>query len=89
MNQERPTEVDDSEFMDIARDPEHFTQSRARSLCFWKGLARYYSVTAGGQTDRNAAWYYPHPSPLARRIKHHVAFGNGVVVEEAAPQVKQ
>ncbi|MBZ9638305.1 DUF427 domain-containing protein, partial [Streptomyces sp. PSKA30] len=65
---------------------EYFTESRARSLCFWKGLARYYTVTVGGQTNVNAAWYYPHPSPLARKIKDHVAFWNGVVVEEAAPQ---
>lgn len=68
---------------------EYFTESRARSLCFWKGLARYYTVTAGGQTNKNAAWYYPHPSPLARKIKNHVAFWNGVVVEEVAPQVNR
>ncbi|MED7828108.1 DUF427 domain-containing protein [Streptomyces chiangmaiensis] len=65
---------------------EYFTESRARSLCFWKGLARYYTVSVGGQTNVNAAWYYPHPSPLARKIKGHVAFWNGVVVEEVAPE---
>ncbi len=27
-----------------------------------------------------AAWTYRHPSPLARRIKNHVAFWNGVEV---------
>lgn len=68
---------------------EYFTESRARSLCFWKGLARYYTVTAGGQTNVKAAWYYPHPSPPARKIKNHVAFRNGVVVEEAAPRVSR
>ncbi|MFF4038251.1 DUF427 domain-containing protein [Streptomyces sp. NPDC001816] len=68
---------------------ECFTDSWARSLCFWKGLARYYTVTAGGRTNANAAWYYPHPSPLARKIKNHVAFRNGVVVEEAAPRVSR
>ncbi|WP_149563298.1 DUF427 domain-containing protein [Streptomyces cacaoi] len=66
---------------------EHFTGSRARSLCPWKGIARYYTVTAGGRTGRNAAWYYPHPSPPARRIKDHVAFGDGVVVEDTGPRV--
>ncbi|WP_327311941.1 DUF427 domain-containing protein [Streptomyces sp. NBC_01235] len=68
---------------------EYFTVSRTRSLCFWKGLARYYTVTAGGQTNVNAAWYYPRPSPLARKIKNHVAFWNGIVVEEVAPRVSR
>lgn len=60
---------------------QYFTESRARSLCFWKGLARYYTVTVGGQNNPNAAWYYPHPSPLARRIRNHVAFWHGVRIE--------
>ncbi|MER5209590.1 DUF427 domain-containing protein [Streptomyces sp. NPDC002838] len=60
---------------------EYFTETRSRSLCFWKGLARYYTVTVDGRTNRNAAWYYPHPSPLARRIRNHVAFWQGVTVE--------
>ena len=57
-------------------------RSRAKSLCPWKGIASYYTVTVDGQTGRNAAWTYRHPSPLARRIKNHVAFWGGVVVEE-------
>lgn len=61
---------------------EHFSRTRAWSICPWKGLARYYTVSAGGQSSRNAAWYYPHPSPLARKIKNHVAFWNGVEVED-------
>ncbi|WP_151478532.1 DUF427 domain-containing protein [Streptomyces albicerus] len=60
---------------------EYFTETRSRSLCFWKGLARYYTVMVDGRTNRNAAWYYPHPSPLARRIKNHVAFWQGVRIE--------
>jgi uncharacterized protein (DUF427 family) len=59
----------------------YFTASRSRSLCFWKGIARYYTITVGGQSNRNGAWYYPHPTPFARKIKNQVAFGNGVVVE--------
>lgn len=60
---------------------EYLTETRSRSLCLWKGLARYYTVTVDGRTNRNAAWYYPHPSPLARRIKNHVAFWQGVRIE--------
>ena len=60
----------------------HFSRTRAWSICPWKGLARYYTVSADGQSSKNAAWYYPHPSPLARKIKNHVAFWNGVEVED-------
>jgi len=60
---------------------EYLSRTRAWSVCPWKGLARYYTVQAGGQANKNAAWYYPHPSPLARRIKNHVAFWNGVQVD--------
>ncbi|MGP3966167.1 DUF427 domain-containing protein [Streptomyces sp. 6N223] len=60
----------------------YFTESRARSLCPWKGIARYFTVTVDGDVKAKAAWRYPHPSPFARRIKNQVAFGNGVTVEE-------
>jgi uncharacterized protein (DUF427 family) len=60
---------------------EYLTASGSKSLCPWKGLASYYTVTAGDEVNPDAAWYYPHPSPLARRIKNHVAFWRGVRVE--------
>lgn len=34
-----------------------------------------------GPVNPDAAWYYRRPSPLARRIKNHVAFWHGVTVE--------
>jgi uncharacterized protein (DUF427 family) len=40
-------------------------------------------VRAGGQENKNAAWYCPHPSRLDRRIRNHVAFWNGVEVDAA------
>ena len=63
---------------------EYLARTRAWSVCPWKGLARYYTVRAGGQENKNAAWYYPHPSPLARKIRNHVAFWNGVEVDVRA-----
>jgi uncharacterized protein (DUF427 family) len=60
---------------------EYLIDSPSKSVCPWKGLAHYYSVAVDGETNPDAAWYYPHPSPLARRIKNHVAFWNGVTVE--------
>lgn len=62
--------------------PDSLEDSRLRTLCFWKGMARYYHVRAGEHRAANAAWAYPRPSPLARRIKGHVSFspGSGVVI---------
>jgi uncharacterized protein (DUF427 family) len=65
---------------------EYVAESGTRSLCLWKGVAHYYTVTVGGRTNENAAWYYPHPSPLARGIKNHVAFFNGIVIEGFDPE---
>ncbi|MET9969497.1 DUF427 domain-containing protein [Streptomyces sp. NPDC006356] len=52
-------------------------------MCFWKGMARYYGLNVDGLTNPDAAWYYPEPVPLARKIKDHVAFWRGVRVEGA------
>ncbi|MEX1009420.1 MAG: DUF427 domain-containing protein [Acidimicrobiia bacterium] len=60
---------------------EHFQKSRAHSLCLWKGIASYYDIVVDGVILPEAAWYYPHPTPLARKIKGRVAFWAGVEVE--------
>ena len=60
---------------------EHLVDSATTTVCPWKGQAHYYTVRVGGQTNPDAAWYYPKPSRLARKITDHVAFGNGVRVE--------
>jgi len=57
----------------------HPTDHRTR--CPWKGLASYYDVVVDGETNGNAAWYYPEPSDAAIQIKDHVAFWRGVSVE--------
>jgi uncharacterized protein (DUF427 family) len=62
---------------------EYFTASRTTSTCPWKGLARYYSITVGGKTNPDAAWYYAEPSPEASKITGHVAFWHGVRIERA------
>jgi uncharacterized protein (DUF427 family) len=60
---------------------EHFTESSTTSRCPWKGLAHYYDVVVDGETNSDAAWYYPQPSDAAQEIRDHVAFWNGVKVE--------
>ncbi|WP_378732617.1 DUF427 domain-containing protein [Nocardia brasiliensis] len=59
---------------------EFFTDSPTTSVCPWKGVAHYYTVVVDDEKNPDAAWYYPKPSPLARKIKNHVAFWNGVQI---------
>jgi len=57
-------------------------ESSTTSRCPWKGKASYFSVVAGGQTNEDAAWYYPDPSAAAKEIAGHVAFWKGVEVRD-------
>ena len=54
--------------------------SARTSVCPWKGTASYYSVRVGGQTNEDAAWYYPEPKDAAAEIRGRVAFWKGVTV---------
>jgi uncharacterized protein (DUF427 family) len=55
-------------------------ESATHSVCPWKGTASYYSITVNGQTNKDAAWYYPEPKSAAANIKGRVAFWKGVTV---------
>jgi uncharacterized protein (DUF427 family) len=44
------------------------------TYCEWKGLASYLDVTAGGRTERAAAWTYPDPVAAFAALRDHVAF---------------
>ena len=59
---------------------EHFEASSTTTICPWKGTASYYSVVVDGETNADAAWYYPEPKSAAAEIKDHVAFWRGVEV---------
>jgi uncharacterized protein (DUF427 family) len=56
------------------------SDSATTSVCPWKGTASYYSVTVDGQTNADAAWYYPTPKDAAAEIVGRVAFWKGVTV---------
>lgn len=60
---------------------EYFSKSEHTTTCPWKGKASYYHIEADGETNENAAWYYPSPKDAASQIKDHVAFWKGVTVE--------
>jgi uncharacterized protein (DUF427 family) len=61
---------------------EFFRESDTHTVCGWKGTASYYDLIVDGKTNRDAAWYYPEPMSAAENIRGHVAFWNGVQVEE-------
>jgi uncharacterized protein (DUF427 family) len=62
--------------------PEYLGASDTHSRCLWKGIARYYDLKVGDRVNRDAAWYYPDPSPAAAEIKDRIAFWRGVKVEK-------
>ena len=61
---------------------EYLQDSDTKTKCVWKGTASYYSVVVDGETNTDAAWYYPDPKEGAKEIKDHIAFRNGVQVTE-------
>lgn len=61
---------------------EFFSDSSTKTTCHWKGEASYFNVEVSGETNKDAAWYYPNTKPQAEGIKNHVAFWKGVKVEK-------
>lgn len=59
---------------------QYFRDSDAHTFCGWKGEASYFDVEVEGQTNEQAAWYYPDPKDAAAEIKDYVAFWKGVQV---------
>jgi uncharacterized protein (DUF427 family) len=60
---------------------EFLRPSDTHTVCGWKGTASYYDVVVDGQTNKDAAWYYPDPKPAASNIKGYIAFWKGVKIE--------
>ena len=59
----------------------YFKPSDTHTTCPWKGQASYYNIEVNGQTNSDAAWYYPLASDAAKNIEGCVAFWKGVTVE--------
>ena len=60
---------------------QYFKESGTHTTCPWKGLASYYTIEVDGQTNKDAAWYYPDAKEKAKQIEGYVAFWKGVKVE--------
>jgi uncharacterized protein (DUF427 family) len=61
---------------------EYLQPSGTHTICPWKGEASYYDVVVNGETNSDAAWYYPEPKDAAAEIKDRIAFWRGVKVGE-------
>jgi uncharacterized protein (DUF427 family) len=61
---------------------ELLQDSEKTTVCPWKGTAHYYDVVVEGETNRDAAWYYPETKDAANEIRGHIAFWRGVQVGE-------
>ena len=65
----------------------YFADSDTRTTCAWKGEASYRTVVVDGQSNPDAAWYYPAPKEAdyagstAADFKDRVAFWKGVTIE--------
>ncbi len=67
--------------------PEFYQASDTHTSCPWKGDASYYHVVVNGETNEDAAWYYPEPKQSAidqvkKDFTSYVAFWRGVIVSE-------
>lgn len=60
---------------------DYFSPSETHTVCSWKGTASYYDVTVNGETNKDAAWYYPETKQDAKNIEGYIAFWKGVIVE--------
>ena len=60
---------------------EFLKPTNTHTLCLLSGQASYYTLEVAGQTNPDAAWHYPSPTWLARKIEGHVAFWKGVEVQ--------
>jgi uncharacterized protein (DUF427 family) len=55
--------------------------STRHTYCEYKGEASYWTIKAGGQEVRDAAWSYPNPNPPYEALRNYLAFYAGRVEE--------
>ena len=68
-------------FPPAAVKKDYLRDSQTHTVCGWKGTASYYDLVVNGQVNKDAAWYYPTPSPAAKQVEGRIAFWKGVKVE--------
>lgn len=68
-------------FPPTAIKQEFFEENSTHTVCPWKGTASYFDIVIAGERNKDAAWFYPETSELAKNIKGYVAFWKGVQVQ--------
>ena len=53
---------------------EFLSEAKGASFCEWKGSAGYYDLRVGGQSIKNAGWFYREPTRKFAEIKDYIAF---------------
>ena len=61
---------------------QYLAPSDTTTSCPWKGTAHYHHLVVDGQTNSDAAWFYPEPKEATVNIKDHIAFWRGVEVQD-------
>jgi uncharacterized protein (DUF427 family) len=64
--------------------PEYLRPSDTHTTCGWKGVASYFHLEVAGALNKDAAWYYPEPTPAAAKIAGYVAFWRGIEIERGS-----
>ena len=52
----------------------HLHINSRRTLCEWKGQARYFDIVIGDKAISAGAWCYSDPTPSFAGIRDHIAF---------------
>ncbi|MFT5824459.1 MAG: hypothetical protein ACI8ZM_005727 [Crocinitomix sp.] len=68
-------------FPPSAINQDFFEANSTHTVCPWKGTASYFDIIVAGERNKDAAWFYPETSELAKNIKGYIAFWKGVKVE--------
>jgi uncharacterized protein (DUF427 family) len=53
--------------------PGALATAPGRSVCEWKGVARYHTLRGGGRVELAAGWSYPDPLAPFAALRDHVA----------------
>ncbi len=59
----------------------NLSASSTTTVCPWKGTSSYANVVVDGDTNADAAWFYPEPKEAASNIAGYYAFSKGVSIE--------
>ena len=67
-------------FPPASLNKQFFQASEKQTVCSWKGTASYYDIVVNGQSNQDAALFYPEPKSAANNIAGYIAFWKGVEV---------